>query len=91
VQAKCEVGDITWTSPSKGTRIYPPENTVAIIVNLVNNPGAIRIFRDESTYIDGVFIDDSDESREIVLWKIGWWFRASGSPQVAYVAKKAEK
>jgi hypothetical protein len=78
---------ITWTSPSKGTRVQPPPGTVAIVVNLVDNPGAIRIFKDE-TYIDGVYMDDSAGSREIVLWKDGWWFRASGSPRIGYVSRE---
>ncbi|EED11919.1 hypothetical protein TSTA_110980 [Talaromyces stipitatus ATCC 10500] len=88
VEFKC---DITWETPSIGTRVLPPKDTVAIVVNLVDSPGAIRIFRDEK-YIDGVFIDDSAGSQEslytIVLWKNGWWFRASGLPKVGYVETK---
>jgi hypothetical protein len=83
MKTQCSDCTITWTSPSTGIRIIPPDGTVAIVVDL-GKPGAIRIF-ENNTLIDGVYMDDNNGSREIVLWQNEWWFRASGSPQVAYV------
>jgi hypothetical protein len=45
---------ITWTTPEKGTRTIPPENTLAMVVDVRSSRGAIRIFETSSgEYVDG--------------------------------------
>ncbi|KGM91614.1 uncharacterized protein PADG_12298 [Paracoccidioides brasiliensis Pb18] len=46
-EAECNTCDsITWTEPMKGTRIDPPPNTVAVVVDLIHTRGAIPSTRD---------------------------------------------
>lgn len=86
IQVGCgECHPIEWTTPSKATRIDPPPNTVAIIVNLVDGQGAIRIYEKENdTYVD---IVGTEEAGNIVIipWQSTWWFRLSGSLRVGHV------
>lgn len=78
---------ITWTTPSKGTRIDPPANTFAVIVDVVYNRGAIRIFeKNDDKYVDGVGMEEAGNLM-IVPWDNLWWFRASGSLRVGYIVK----
>jgi len=80
---ECE--PINWTTPSKGTRIDPPTNTLAVVVDVVNNRGAIRIFeRKGDKYVDGVTMDDRG-NMVIIPWDSNWWFRASGALRVGYI------
>ena len=61
IQAGCgECHPIEWTTPLKATRIDPSPNTMAIIVNLVDGQGAIRIYEKENdTYINIVGIEEA--------------------------------
>ncbi|KFX97011.1 hypothetical protein V490_02996 [Pseudogymnoascus sp. VKM F-3557] len=78
---------ITWTAPLKGTRIDPPANTFAVVVD-VHNRGAMRIFEGNgNSYIDGVTVEEAG-NLVIVPWDSGWWFRASGSLRVGYIVEK---
>jgi len=89
-ETKCGDCDITWTTPPKQTEIKPPENTVAVVVDVVDNRGAIRIFeKGGDKFVDGV---GTEEKGNIVIvpWNSNWWFRASGSLQVGYVVKRSQ-
>lgn len=87
-ETRCDNCDITWTTPSKGTRIDPPATTLAIVVDVVHSQGAIRIFeKSDDEYVDGVGTEEAG-NRVIVPWKSNWWFRASGSLQVGYIVGK---
>ena len=81
---------ISWTTPSKGVQIFPPSNTLAIVVvvDLVDNRGAIRIYeKSDDKQVDMVGIEEAG-NLVILPWDTKWWFRASGSPQVGYIAGK---
>lgn len=42
-------------TPSKDTRMNPPENTVVVVVDVRNNQGAIRIAdKQTNEHVDGV-------------------------------------
>ncbi|KAK6810581.1 hypothetical protein RU639_013672 [Aspergillus parasiticus] len=46
---------IEWFTSSKGAQLNPPPHTVAIVVDIISNQGAIRIFDKETgDYIDGI-------------------------------------
>jgi hypothetical protein len=81
----CENCDrITWSEPGRGNRIEPPSNTVAVIVDLISARGAIRIFDQQDTYVDGVGTADAG-NLVIVPWDIDWWFYVSGYLTVGFV------
>lgn len=79
---------ICWSTPSKGLQISPPPNTVAVVVDVVRNRGAIRIFEKEGgEYVDGVGTEE-EGYRIIVPWQNTWWFRASGVVELGYIKGK---
>ena len=79
---------ITWTTPSKGTRIDAPSNAVAVVIDVVESRGAIRIFEKESDeYVDGVGTEEAG-NLVIVPWDNHWRFRVSGSLRVGYAVPK---
>ena len=81
---------ISWTNPSKGVQTTPPLRTVAVVVDVVRNRGAIRIFEKESgEYIDGVGTEE-EGYRIIVPWRESWRFRASGFVEVGYITANDE-
>ncbi|QSS66929.1 hypothetical protein I7I51_03141 [Histoplasma capsulatum] len=66
------------------TRIDPPQNSVAVVVDVVESQGAIRIFeRKDDSYVNGVGTEEAGHM-VIVPWNSGWWFRVSGSIRVGY-------
>lgn len=89
IQTGCgDCESIIWKTPSKGTRIDPPANTVAVVVDVVDNRGAIRIFEKEGEeYVDGVGTEETG-NLVIVPWESSWWFRVSGSIRTGYVVVK---
>ncbi|CAG8901412.1 unnamed protein product [Penicillium egyptiacum] len=88
-EVTCDLCDrINWTTPSKGVQTTPPPRTVAIVVDVVQNRGAIRIFEKESgEYIDGVGTEE-EGFRIIIPWRDTWRFRASGVVEVGYIVAK---
>ena len=51
---------ISWSTPIKGTRIEPPTQIDAIIVDLVASQGAIRLFETASgEYLDGAGTEEA--------------------------------
>jgi len=85
----CE--QILWTHPSKGEEIHPPADTLAIVVDVVHNRGAMRIFEKKTdNYVSGVGIEDAG-NYVIIPWDSSWWLRPSGSLRIGYVTAKPEK
>ena len=61
-----------WTTPSRATRIELPPNTVAVIVNLVDNQGIVRMYeKDTDKYVDMVGIEETG-NMVILLWQSNW-------------------
>lgn len=76
---------ISWLTPSKGVKISPPAETVAVVVDFGNNRGAIRIFELEGDeYVNIVGVEEAGK-QVMIPWRKNWWFRASGSLQVGYI------
>lgn len=79
---------INWTEPVKGIPISPPEDTIAILVDVRGRRGAIRIFKkSDKEYVDGVGTERSG-NLVIVPWDPCWYFQAAGSLLVGYVVLK---
>jgi hypothetical protein len=57
---------------------------VAVVVDLINARGAIRIHDQQGSYIDGVGAADAGNFI-IVPWDINWWFHVSGYLTVGLV------
>ena len=86
LRADCD--QITWTNPAKGAEIHPPPETLAVIVDVVNNRGAMRIFEKEGgEYVDGVGLDDAG-TLVIISWNSRWSLRASGVVRIGYASGK---
>ncbi|KAK3938102.1 hypothetical protein QBC46DRAFT_169887 [Diplogelasinospora grovesii] len=77
---------IAWNELHKATKIVPPRGTVAIVVDVPENKGAIRVFEDASDqYLGGVGTEHAG-FMVIVPWDENWWFRVSGSLRIGYIA-----
>ncbi|KAI9749079.1 MAG: hypothetical protein M4579_007014, partial [Chaenotheca gracillima] len=81
--------DPFWFSPDKNIITTPPENIVAVVVDVREDDGAIFIHEVQSgTFVDGV---GTEESRNLVVvpWNSGWDYYCIGSLRLAYVGKKS--
>lgn len=84
----CEL--ISWISPTTEppTKISPPELTVAVVVNISQEGGAIRIFDTPGDgYVDGVGTEDV-EKLVIVPWSRSWWYYSIGSLRIGYLVER---
>jgi hypothetical protein len=63
--------------------------TVAIVVDVRDNRGAINIHEKESNeFIDGVGIEEAG-NLVIVTWDSNWYYWAVGTLRVAYIKLKS--
>ena len=61
---------------------------MAVVVDVVNNQGAIRIFEKENDeYVNGVGTEEAG-SLVIIPWDSNWRSRVSGSLRIGYVVVK---
>jgi len=91
-KCKTEIGcgdcqPITWTTPPKGDRIDPPKNTVAVVIDVGSNRGAIRIYEEGGARVGAIGMEE-EGNQVTVPWKNNWKIRASGSLQVGYIVEK---
>ncbi|OCL12970.1 hypothetical protein AOQ84DRAFT_131021 [Glonium stellatum] len=81
----CEAPD--WIKPD-GTRTNPPNDTVAIVVDMRNNVGAVLIHeRRDGKYKGGVGTEDQGYM-VMVPWSNDWYYYSIGSTRLAYIKKK---
>ncbi|KAE8554687.1 hypothetical protein EYB25_003228 [Talaromyces marneffei] len=82
-----ELATVRWITVHIGQETEPPDETIAVVVDLTTSRGAVR-FYDKSTdsQIGGVYMEDS--SQTLIPWDNHWWFRVSGSPRIAYIERK---
>ena len=58
---------------------------MAVVVDVIHNVGAIRIFeKDSDERVAAIGTKDAG-NLVIVPWDSNWWLRASGSLKVAYI------
>ena len=68
--------------------MYSLENTVAVVVDVRNNQGAIQIADKQSDdYVDGV---GTEAAGKLVMipWKKEWWYYCKGSTRLAHIEEK---
>ncbi|KAL3480984.1 hypothetical protein BJX99DRAFT_219494 [Aspergillus californicus] len=79
---------IQWCKPCRGIHYSPPPYTIAIVVDVISNQGAIRMFgKEHGEFIDGVGTEE-EGYRVIVPWHEDWKFRVSGSIDIGYIRLK---
>lgn len=72
-------------------RIWPPEKTAAIVVNVDMNGGAVNIYGTPGDkFVGGVGREDTG-SLVIIPWDKRWWYYSIGSLQVGYIKKKKKR
>jgi len=89
-QTKCGECEIEWIT-AKGIRISPPADTVALVVNLVDNVRAIRIFETSSKkFVDMVGTENAGKLI-MIPWNSAWYYSAAGSLPLGYIAETKAK
>jgi hypothetical protein len=66
--------------------ISPPENTVAVVVDISKHGGRIKFFN-EAKFVGDVGAEDY-QSLVMVPWDSRWMFYSIGSLQVRYIVRK---
>ncbi|KAI9888494.1 MAG: hypothetical protein M1814_006885 [Vezdaea aestivalis] len=78
----------TWKAPSNNVHIHPSENTIAIIIDVRDNKGAIFIHeKEDGKYVDGVGTEETG-NLVIVPWNNNWYYYSIGSVRLAWVERK---
>ncbi|KAI9749788.1 MAG: hypothetical protein M4579_006738 [Chaenotheca gracillima] len=88
-QTNC--GDCTapdWMTPSEDVRMIPPEDTVALVIDIGQNQGAIQIVEKQANkYVDMVGTEEAG-NMVMIPWNKDWWFYCIGSTRVGYIRTK---
>jgi len=67
--------------------ITPPNNTIAVVVDISKAGGRIKIYDTPSgSYVDSVAMEDS-EALVMVPWDSSWWYYSIGSLKVRYIIR----
>ncbi|KAF2444652.1 hypothetical protein P171DRAFT_431450 [Karstenula rhodostoma CBS 690.94] len=73
----------------------PPTNTLAIIVNISNAGGSLKVYKTADNQWGNVFVDkvgteDCEDGNKIVIasWEADWWYRSLGETGIKYIVKK---
>ncbi|CAG9954317.1 unnamed protein product [Clonostachys rosea f. rosea IK726] len=83
--AKQDCSKITWADCSDLQVIKPEDDVVAIVVDMPNSSGHIRIYNTESDErIDGVG-DEAKKDKVIVVWEGGLKFVCYGACRVGFI------
>ncbi|KAK7967615.1 uncharacterized protein PG986_001892 [Apiospora aurea] len=83
---------VTWITPQKGEEIVPPQDTVAVVVNVSQDKGAVRIFEKSGSDKRIAAVGTEDAGYTVIIpWDGKWWFRVSGSPGVGYIQRAEDK
>lgn len=75
-----------WTTPPESHDVKPPENTIAVVVDLRSDQGTIIIFSKEAIpFYDRVGTDKEKGNLIIVPWNREWWYFPVGVTRIAYI------
>lgn len=85
---ECNIGSPTRPTTEPPTTIYPPKNTIAIIVDISKDGGRIKFFEISSNKFVGDVSAEDFEKLVMVPWDSGWCYYSIGSLQVRYVGKE---
>jgi hypothetical protein len=79
---------ISWTNPLKGESTTPPTGTVAIVIDVRGNKGAIRIYEVSGRSFRGSVGLEEAGKMVIIPWDSGWYYSAAGSLPVGHIVEK---
>ncbi|OJD20520.1 hypothetical protein ACJ73_08144 [Blastomyces percursus] len=74
----------------------PPANTLAVVVDISNTGGALKVHQKSDNSWGNIFIgmvgsgDDDENIRNLVIvpWDAGWHYRTIGNIKIKYIIKK---
>ncbi|EEH21776.2 hypothetical protein PABG_03992 [Paracoccidioides brasiliensis Pb03] len=74
----------------------PPPNTLAVVVDISNTGGALKVHQKSDNSWGNIFIgmvgsgDDDENIRNLVIvpWDAGWHYRTIGNIKIKYIIKK---
>lgn len=78
---------IEWFSPTNNVRTSPSPGTLAVVVDIGSNAGAVRIHEiDGGKFVDGV---GTEESGKVVLvpWDGDWYYYTIGKIRLGYIRR----
>jgi len=76
---------ISWTAPPRGQSITPPTGTIAIVVDVRENKGVIRVYEASSrTHCGNVGLEEAG-NLVIIPWNSGWYYSTAGSLPVGHI------
>ena len=79
---------LDWTTPARNSRVEPPKDTVAIVVDVRSNKGAIEIGdKDSNKHIEHIGTEELGHT-VVLLWKPSWFYGSRGTTRVAHVRLK---
>lgn len=79
---------ITWIPLSKTIRIDSSNNTIILVVDIVQNQNAVRIFENQkNTFVNDIETKNA-EFIMIISWNTEWWLRISNSLWMNYIIDK---
>lgn len=79
-----------WSKPQEMVWLNPPQNTVALVVDVRGRGGAIRIHNNhDNKYVDDVGPVKDNNNMVIIPWNIDWRYYAIGQVRVAHVQRKS--
>lgn len=75
---------LEWITPTNNVHITPADRTVALVIDLRTNKGAIFIHQQsDGKYVAGVGIEESGNI-VIVPWNQDWYYFSIGTVRLAY-------
>lgn len=70
-------------------KTLPPPNTIAVLVNISSDGGAIKIGEnsDNDLGVDAVGMVGTNDADGLIIvpWDVRWWFYSIGSIEIKYV------
>ena len=71
--------------------VNPPQNSVAVVVDVRGREGAIRIHnKHDNKYVDDVGPIKDNDNMVIIPWSTNWRYYAIGQVRVAHVQRKSK-
>ncbi|EJT68892.1 hypothetical protein GGTG_13556 [Gaeumannomyces tritici R3-111a-1] len=84
-------GKITWVELPTQKEHFPPQATIALVVDVPENKGAIKVYERKNDEYVGMVGSAYANSMVIIEWNEGWWFRVVGSIRVGYITNKDDR
>lgn len=79
---------IEWITPTNNIRIWPPENTTLLVVDIHVQGGAINIYETPRDKFIGGVGEKESENLVLIPWRNNWWYYSIGLLRVGYITRK---